>query len=85
MVIMQQPPEMTVAYLFTEHLAGGPRLMEMTLERGNMFTAIKRVRGNKGAPGIDNMTVDQLPGYLRRIIALPNKYFLDLGLYLPGN
>ncbi len=66
MVIMQQPPEMTVAYLFTEHLAGGPRLMEMILERGNMFTAIKRVRSNKGAPGIDNMTVDQLPGYLRR-------------------
>jgi len=66
MVIMQQPPEITVAYLFTENLAGGPRLMEMILERGNMFTAIKRVRGNKGAPGIDNMTVDQLPGYLRR-------------------
>ena len=66
MVIMQQPPEMTVAYLFTEHLAGGPRLMEMILERGNMFTAIKRVRGNKGVPGIDNMTVDQLPGYLKR-------------------
>ena len=42
MVIMQQQPEMTVAYLFTEHLAGGPRLMEMILERGNMFTAIKR-------------------------------------------
>ena len=66
MVIMQQPPEITVAYLFTEHLAGGPRLMEMILERENMFTAIKRVRGNKGAPGIDNMTVDQLPGYFRR-------------------
>jgi len=66
MVIMQQPPEMTVAYLFTEHLAGGPRLMEMILDRENLFMAIKRVRGNKGAPGIDNMTVDQLPGYLRR-------------------
>jgi hypothetical protein len=66
MVIMQQPPEITVAYLFTEHLAGGPQLMEMVLERGNMFKALKRVRGNKGAPGIDNMTVDQLPGYLKR-------------------
>jgi RNA-directed DNA polymerase len=40
--------------------------MEMVLERGNMFKALKRVRGNKGAPGIDNMTVDQLPGYLKR-------------------
>ena len=66
MVIMQQPPEITVAYLFTEHLAKGPRLMEMILERGNMFKALARVRGNKGAPGIDKMTLDQLPGYLKR-------------------
>ncbi len=66
MVIMQQPPEITVAYLFTEHLAKGPRLMEMILERGNMFKALARVRGNKGAPGVDKMTVDQLPGYLKR-------------------
>lgn len=66
MVIMQQPPEITVAYLFTEHLAGGPQLMEMILELGNMFRALARVRGNKGAPGIDNMTVNQLPGYLKR-------------------
>jgi len=65
MVIMQQPPEITVAYLFTEHLAKGPRLMEMILERGNMFKALARVRGNKGAPGVDKMTVDQLPGYLK--------------------
>ncbi len=66
MVIMQQPPEITVAYLFTEHLAKSPRLMEMILERGNMFKALARVRGNKGAPGIDKMTVEQLPGYLKR-------------------
>jgi hypothetical protein len=66
MVIMQPPPEITVAYLFTEHLAKGPRLMEMILERGNMFKALARVRGNKGAPGIDKMTLEQLPGYLKR-------------------
>ena len=63
---MQQPPEITVAYLFTEHLAKGPRLMEMILERGNMFKALARVRENKGAPGIDKMTLEQLPGYLKR-------------------
>lgn len=66
MVIMQQLPEITVAYLFTEHLASSPRLMEMILERGNMFKALARVRGNKGVPGIDKMTLDQLPGYLKR-------------------
>jgi len=66
MVIMQQSSEITVAFVITEHPAEGSRLMETILERGNMFKALKRVRDNKGAPGIDNMTVDQLPGYLRR-------------------
>ncbi len=66
MVIMQQPSEITVASLITEHPANGFRFMEIILERGNMFKALKRVRDNKGAPGIDNMTVDQLPGYLKR-------------------
>ena len=65
MFIMQQPPEITVANLFAEHLAKGPRLMEMILEKGNMFKTLARVRGNKGAPGIDKMTLDQLPGYLK--------------------
>ena len=66
MVIMQQLPEITVADLFTEHLAKGPRLMEMILERGNMFKALARVRGNKGTSDIDKMTLGQLPGYLKR-------------------
>lgn len=66
MVVLQQSPEITVTSLFTEHLADSAQLMEMILEQGNMFNALKRVRDNKGAPGIDNMTVDQLPGYLKR-------------------
>ena len=35
------------------------------LERGNLQRALKQVRRNKGAPGIDGMTVDDLPEYLR--------------------
>ena len=35
------------------------------LERGNLRRALKQVRRNKGAPGIDGMTVDDLPDYLR--------------------
>jgi len=58
MVIMQQSSEITVASVITEHPAEGSRLMETILERGNMFKALKRVRDNKGAPGIDNMAVD---------------------------
>ncbi len=30
-----------------------------------MFRALQRVRRNKGAPGVDGMTVSQLPGYLK--------------------
>lgn len=40
--------------------------MEIILERENMLRALKRVRQNKGAPGVDGMTVDQLPAYLKR-------------------
>ena len=66
MVIMQQASEITVASLATEHLTDSSRLMEIILERGNMFRALKRVRDNKGASGVDNMNVNQLPGYLKR-------------------
>ena len=38
--------------------------MEQVVERGNVKAALKRVRQNKGSPGIDGMTVDELPPYL---------------------
>jgi group II intron reverse transcriptase/maturase len=38
--------------------------MEEVAERSNIRAALKRVRQNKGSPGIDGMTVDELPGYL---------------------
>ena len=40
--------------------------MEKILEQGNLRRALKRVRRNKGAPGVDRMSVKQLGGYLRR-------------------
>ena len=40
-------------------------LLARVLERGNLQRALKQVRRNKGAPGIDGMTVDDLPEYLR--------------------
>jgi len=42
-----------------------PNLLERALERSNMFRALRRVRRNQGAPGVDGLTVDKLPGYLR--------------------
>jgi RNA-directed DNA polymerase len=38
--------------------------MEEVVERANLKAALHRVKGNKGSPGIDGMTVEQLPGYL---------------------
>ncbi len=66
MSIQPQPMEMFVASHIAESLGERPRLMEMILERRNMFRALKRVRANKGAPGVDDMNVDQLGGYLKR-------------------
>ena len=40
-------------------------LMERVLEHTNLQRALKRVRGNKGSPGIDGMTVDELPEWLK--------------------
>jgi len=39
--------------------------MERVLSRPNLLAALKRVRKNKGSPGIDGMTVDELPDWLR--------------------
>ena len=40
-------------------------LMEQVVERGNLIRAWKRVRANKGSPGVDGMAVDDLTGYLK--------------------
>lgn len=40
-------------------------LMEEVVERDNLCRALHKVIANKGAPGIDGMTVEQLPKYLK--------------------
>ena len=41
------------------------QLMEEVCERENCLQAFKRVKSNKGSPGIDGMTVDALSAYLK--------------------
>ena len=41
-------------------------MFTQVLDRTNLQRALKKVRQNKGAPGIDGMTVDVLPDYLRQ-------------------
>lgn len=44
---------------------GASDLLERVLSRPNLQAALKRVKQNKGSPGIDGMTVEELPDYLR--------------------
>lgn len=39
--------------------------MEAILERGNLNRAYRQVKSNKGAPGIDGLTVEELSGWLK--------------------
>ena len=45
--------------------ADGVELLERILSRENLNNAFKRVKANKGAPGIDGMTVEDAPSWLR--------------------
>ena len=44
---------------------GTTKLMEAVVERSNMLTALHRVESNKGAAGVDGMTVADLRAYLK--------------------
>ena len=46
--------------------ADGADLLERILDRNNLNRAYKRVKANKGAPGIDGMTVEDALPWLRR-------------------
>ena len=43
----------------------GADLLEKVLDRDNLNRAFKKVKANKGAPGIDSMTVDDAPEWLK--------------------
>src|SRR5947207_6713875 len=50
----------------TESPAGEEQLMEEVWGRENCQQALRRVKANKGSPGVDGMTVHELPGYLKQ-------------------
>jgi RNA-directed DNA polymerase len=57
-------------------------LLNRVLERNNLVRALKQVRRNKGAPGIDGMTVDELPEFLRQHWPTIRQHLID-GSYQP--
>lgn len=64
---LEQPGDEPVAGNREDSHSVQPSLwMARVLSRDNLNRALKQVRRNKGAPGIDGMTVDELPDYLRQ-------------------
>ncbi len=68
------PPLLTVATPVDEPIAGKPQstpssqistLMAEVLHKENLKRALERVKRNKGAPGIDGMTVNELGAHLK--------------------
>lgn len=58
-------------------------LLVQVLDRANLQRALKQVRRNKGAPGIDGMTVEELPEYLKHHW-LEIRAQLETGHYRPS-
>jgi RNA-directed DNA polymerase len=56
--------------------------MEEVLRKENLKRAFKRVRANKGAPGVDGMTVDELEQHLREHWPRIREQLLS-GTYVP--
>jgi len=63
--------------------SGTSELMELVCERQNLQVALKRVKKNKGSPGIDGMTVDELGDHLRAHWSALREQLLS-GAYRPA-
>ena len=60
----EEGTEALVAKGATESPTDSQRLMEAVCETGNLKRALRRVKANRGGPGVDGMRVDQLAQYL---------------------
>jgi RNA-directed DNA polymerase len=84
--VAEKPPSYRFEEFIASHLSESPtgqiRLMESICVWSNMKRAVKRVVKNKGAPGVDGMTVRQVKRYLRRHWDKIEKALLN-GTYQP--
>jgi RNA-directed DNA polymerase len=62
----QEGTESSTAKHRAESPTTNERLMEEVCEQDNCKRALKRVQANKGSAGIDGMSVEQLPAYLKK-------------------
>src|ERR1700726_5297914 len=65
-MVSAEGTESVVAKRGTESLAMGEQLMEEVCERENCKQALARVKANKGSAGVDGMTVNELPEFLKQ-------------------
>ena len=74
--------ETLMAKRAAESMAISKQLMEEVCERRNCKQALARVKRNKGSAGIDGMTVEQLPAYLKKHWPIIREQLLS-GTYKP--
>ena len=77
-----QETEACAAKACLERSAVAGPSMEAVVERENLKTALAQVKRNKGAPGIDGMTVEALGPYLKEHWLAIRAQLLD-GIYKP--
>jgi RNA-directed DNA polymerase len=65
-----------------KHPTSNPQMMEEVCQRENLLEALQRVRANQGSPGVDGMTLDELPDYLREHWPVLREQLLS-GTYQP--
>ena len=51
--------------IWKERDSAQPKLLERILDRYNLNRAFKRVKANKGAAGVDGMTIEETLSYLK--------------------
>jgi RNA-directed DNA polymerase len=68
--------------VFTQQRTLTVNLMEQVCEPKNLLLAYRRVRSNKGKPGVDGMTVHELADWLREHSSALSASLLD-GTYRP--
>jgi len=62
----KQEAQRFIAFQEPENLRVESKIMEAICSRENLIKALKRVLKNKGAAGIDGMTIDQLTPYVKK-------------------
>ena len=74
--------ESSVAASEVENPALCEQMMEAVCQPDNLRRALRRVMSNKGSPGVDGMTVEQMPDYLKQHWPALREQLLK-GIYQP--